>query len=86
MPQIYCFSEYNIPQITLVSGIVSRIPKLPAIACKSSTTIISVLNKSRVEELYATSSKVVERDEPMYARISVFAIVPRISLPITNPD
>ena len=56
------------------------------IACSSSTVMFSRLSSSRREPEYVMSSRMLHRDEPMYASTSVLAMVPMTSRPIVMPD
>ena len=75
-----------IEQNKAVNGIENNMPKLPASACNISTTIISLLNKLKREFEYTLKINTTDNELPIYARISVFAIVHIMSRPIVKPE
>jgi hypothetical protein len=75
-----------VEQKKAVSGIARRIPKPPARACRISTTIISMLNKPVSELVYTLKTRTTDNELPTYARISVYAVAPKMSRPMVKPE
>ena len=74
------------PQMAEVRGMVRNIPKPPTKARKNSTMMSSVFKSSKRLMLEAVTRIIRDMELPMYARIRVFSIVPKMSLPISSPD